>query len=144
MNGDGRREKEPFMPCGLAIREKSLKRQASAQLSMQGRVHGVARFYDFRSGRLSGFAIDLVSQFTGAFKRHDLTLAKNQVRSCGRVSAPSLFLILDAEFAKARYQDIIAFLQGILDDFEQGFDDIHSFFLGKTEFMNFCHNVTFR
>ena len=60
--------------------------------------------------------INFLTQFAGAFKGDDLTLPEQQISAGGRIAAAARSLVLDAEFAEARYQDIVSSGQGIFDD----------------------------
>jgi hypothetical protein len=91
--------------------------------------------------RLDLSAIDLLSQFSRAFKGDHLTLPQDQVGTGGRISAPSLRLLLHAELAEPGHEDIVAALEGSLDNLKQGFDGFNGLFFRKAQVIHLCDNI---
>jgi hypothetical protein len=111
------------------------------------RACGMARLHATGDGLKGGVnlftVVDLFSQFTRTFEGDDFSFPQDQIAARGGISAPTLVFGFYAKFSKPGNEDILIVFQIAFDDFKQRLNHVNGLLFGKTQLMNFGHDVVF-
>jgi hypothetical protein len=87
--------------------------------------------------------IDFRTKLTGTFKGDHLSCPEGNIVTGGGIPSPASVFLLYTKLSESGYQDVVAAFQAAFHNFQEGFDNFHGFFFGKTKLIHSGHDVVF-